>query len=71
MSHKRIQLFIVVAGLSLMVSSCKFIKNIFNTELSDEDYIVGQLYADEYVKDTPVKYNNRSNDSGTSPTPSG
>ena len=32
-------------------SSCQALKKFFNTDLEDEDYIVGQLYADEYVKE--------------------
>lgn len=39
-----------------MLSSCDAIKKFLNTDLSDEEYIVGQLYADEYVKETPVQY---------------
>ncbi len=42
--------------LATSLSSCKAVKQFLNTELEDEDYIVGQLYADEYVKDTPVHY---------------
>lgn len=37
----------------LSASSCKAIKTFLSTDLEDEDYIVGQLYADEYVKETP------------------
>ena len=39
-----------------MMTSCKAVKKFLNTDLSDEDYIVGQLYADEYVKETPVTF---------------
>lgn len=50
-------MFLAVSALAfaLSMSSCKAIKQFLNTELSDEDYIVGQLYADEYVKETPLK----------------
>lgn len=40
--------------MSALTSSCKSVKNFLNTDLEDEDYIVGQLYADEYVKEKPV-----------------
>ena len=45
----------VVLLLAASFGSCKAIKNFLNTELEDEDYIVGQLYADEYVKENPVR----------------
>lgn len=45
----------------LSMSSCKAIKQFLNTDLSDEEYIVGQLYADEYVKETPVTFRTNTN----------
>ena len=39
-----------------MMTSCDAIKKFLSTDLSDEEYIVGQLYADEYVKETPVQF---------------
>ena len=45
-----------------MMTSCDAIKKFLSTDLSDEEYIVGQLYADEYVKETPVQFR------GTKPT---
>ncbi len=47
---------------ALMMTSCDAIKKFLSTDLSDEEYIVGQLYADEYVKETPVQFR------GTKPT---
>lgn len=44
-----------IIALALLTSSCSAIKKFLATDLEDEDYIVGQLYADEYVKETPVK----------------
>ena len=41
-------------SLTLLMGSCNAIKKFLNTQLEDEDYIVGQLYADEYVSETPV-----------------
>lgn len=54
---KKVVIYIIAAvSLASMMTSCKAIKNFLNTDLSDEDYIVGQLYADEYVKETPVTF---------------
>ena len=50
-----VHILVTVAFASLM-TSCDAIKKFLNTDLSDEEYIVGQLYADEYVKETPVQF---------------
>lgn len=39
--------------LSLMLTSCDTIKRILNTDLEEDDYTVGELYVDEYVKEVP------------------
>lgn len=39
----------VVAVFSF--SSCKAIKKFLSTDIEDEDFIIGQLYADEYVEE--------------------
>ena len=46
----------VAAMFASMMTSCDAIKKFLSTDLSDEEYIVGQLYADEYVKETPVQF---------------
>ena len=48
-----LHIFLFLAVLTF--SSCNAIKNFLNTNLEDEDYIVGQLYADEYVKEIPLR----------------
>ena len=53
---KRFVYLIGAVLMASMMSSCDAIKKFLNTDLSDEEYIVGQLYADEYVKETPVPY---------------
>ncbi|MBR4714626.1 MAG: C40 family peptidase [Bacteroidales bacterium] len=54
---KKNVLYICVAAMfALMMTSCDAIKKFLSTDLSDEEYIVGQLYADEYVKETPVQF---------------
>lgn len=35
-------------------SSCNTLKNFMSRDLEEEDFIIGQLYADEMVKETPV-----------------
>lgn len=54
-SSKRILLFICCTILSLSFTSCDVIKKFLSTDLQDEDYIVGQLYADEYVSEQPLR----------------
>lgn len=39
--------------LSLMLTSCDTIKRILNTDLEEDDYTIGELYVDEYVKEVP------------------
>lgn len=48
--HLLLMLFVVCS-----LSSCKAIKKFLSTNLDDEDYIVGQLYADELVNEKPVR----------------
>lgn len=72
MKHRSIfSCIIIFFSLTVMMSSCKAVKNFFNTDLEDEDYIVGQLYADEYVKEKPLRFNPPSGNSGTGNTGAG
>ena len=50
-SSKYIVLALAACLAAASFSSCQALKKFFNTDLEDEDYIVGQLYADEYVKE--------------------
>lgn len=56
-SVKHISLFLFLVLSAGMFTSCDAIKRFLNTDLQDEDYIVGQLYADEYVKEQPYRPN--------------
>lgn len=56
------------------LSSCKALKQFFSNDLEDEDFIIGQLYADEYYDEpafkpiTPPSNNNQpspNNNGGT------
>lgn len=38
----------------LLLTSCETLRNFMARDLEDEDFIIGQLYADELVDETPV-----------------
>lgn len=38
----------------MLLGSCSSLRNFMSRDLEDEDFIIGQLYADEMVKETPV-----------------
>ncbi len=46
--------YILVPLLLLSLSSCETVRNFMARDLEDEDFIIGQLYADERVEETPV-----------------
>ena len=48
----RIKGFIII--LSLLLTSCQSIQQFMSRDLEDEDFIIGQLYVDEVVPETPV-----------------
>ena len=37
-----------------LLSGCNSVKSFMARDLEDEDFIIGQLYVDEMVKETPV-----------------
>ena len=43
----------LILALSVL-SSCESLRNFMARDLEDEDFIIGQLYADELVRETPV-----------------
>lgn len=51
--YKYIFYFSLACGLAFACSSCTALKSFISTDLEDEDFIVGQLYADEYVEEKP------------------
>ncbi|MBQ9474132.1 MAG: C40 family peptidase [Bacteroidales bacterium] len=51
MKNKSHILFACLAIL-LCATSCKGLKTFLSKDLEDEDYIIGALYADEYVEET-------------------
>lgn len=44
----------IVMIASLMLAGCESVKNFMARDLEDEDFIIGQLYVDERVDETPV-----------------
>ncbi|MBQ6956199.1 MAG: C40 family peptidase [Bacteroidales bacterium] len=54
-TNNHISLLISLMLISLSLSSCDAVKRFLNTDIQDEDYIVGQLYADEYVSEQPFR----------------
>ena len=53
-----------------MLTGCDVLKNFMSRDLEEEDFIIGQLYVDEVVKETPVISKPRSqiqNQSRTNP----
>ena len=52
MKH-RLAILLSLSAL-LTLSGCQSLRNFMARDLEDEDFIIGQLYADELVKETPV-----------------
>ena len=48
---KRLSIYLIAM---LMLTGCTSLKNFMARDLEDEDFIIGQLYIDEVVKETPV-----------------
>lgn len=49
---------VVVVAAALLLGGCKSMKKLLATDLeqsSDEDWIIGKLYEDEYVKESPYQ----------------
>lgn len=47
------RLFIILSA-TLLLTSCKSLQQFMSRDLEDEDFVVGQLYVDEVVPETPV-----------------
>lgn len=47
-------LFLVFSFSFLFLNSCQSLKQFMARDLEDEDFIIGQLYVDEMVQETPV-----------------
>ena len=51
-AHKTLAL--LLATLTLTFTACDSLKAFMSRDLEDEDFIIGQLYVDEMVSETPV-----------------
>lgn len=60
--------FFIITLLSMGLTSCDTIKKMFTTDLEDEDFIIGQLYADELVDEkpfVPIRRSHNTNNGNT------
>lgn len=65
---KRRSIWIVLMAVSLLLSGCKSLQKFLATDLeqtSDEDWIIGKLYEDEYVKESPYQPASSGGGTGT------
>ncbi|MBP3763666.1 MAG: C40 family peptidase [Bacteroidales bacterium] len=47
-------ILLLLAAATLLFAGCDALKTFLNRDLAEEDFIIGQLYVDEMVKETPV-----------------
>ena len=45
---------VVVCAASLLLGGCDALRSFIGRDLEEEDFVIGQLYVDEMVKETPV-----------------
>lgn len=50
---RRISFVALLLGTALFFTSCEAWNKFINTELEEDDFTVGELYVDEYVKEVP------------------
>lgn len=43
-----------MGAVCMMLTGCNALRNFMSRDLEDEDFIIGQLYVDEMVDETPV-----------------
>lgn len=66
--------FLSIAAIALLLlsslsfSSCNAIKKFLSSDLEDEDFIIGQLYADEFVEEAPYSPARRHTGNSHKPT---
>ena len=51
---KRLVYIPLLAAALLSLSGCETVRSFMARDLEDEDFIIGQLYADEHVDEVPV-----------------
>lgn len=45
---------LIILSATLLLTSCKSLQQFMSRDLEDEDFVIGQLYVDEVVRETPV-----------------
>lgn len=50
---KKISLLLLSLITLCCIQSCKSLTNFINQDVEEEDFIIGELYADEYVEEKP------------------
>lgn len=56
---------ILLSAVCMLLTSCDALRNFLSRDLEEEDFIIGKLYVDEVVNETPViarKVEQKSND---------
>ena len=48
---RRLSLPLICLAAILMFASCESVKRFLSRDLEEEDYSLGELYVDEYVKE--------------------
>ena len=51
--RQRLSLPLICLAAILMFASCESVKRFLSRDLEEEDYSLGELYVDEYVKEVP------------------
>lgn len=51
--HRWLLYLLLCLATTPVWTSCETVKRFLNTDLEEEDYAMGELYADEYVKEKP------------------
>ena len=52
--RKHISRLLMLALAAFSLASCDVLRNFMSRDLEEEDFIIGQLYVDEIVHETPV-----------------
>lgn len=50
---RKVVLVCLLLAWGALFSSCDAVRRFLNTDLEEEDYALGELYVDEYVKEVP------------------
>ena len=45
---------LIILSATLLLTGCQSLQQFMSRDLEDEDFVIGQLYVDEVVRETPV-----------------